>query len=314
MDRAAISQLTFTSGGRDGGPVNPRMQLNAIDKLSDHESLAALDLRQAINQLQFECQRSSDSTALSNTHPAKAAAPSYRRLMPQQLENRSFFDASIEAPFDRASELMEPDRYLPFATHDELQLPNEMVALPKMKPRPVWAAFPSFAREGEYRFFLSPWNSDEEELLLGRLTTSRKVDEVLGCRDLCLAPSWSAFLGSDHCITDYTSYLCRIVAIDDTAQAQHAAKLARAQEEALKRRQALFEEASAVSGGNQRQLDEEALRSASFSLAKIGIRSTRGSTQMILSGSSDGPGDFVRLLDLDKPILERIREVGSFSM
>lgn len=312
MDRAAISQLTFTSDGRDGGPVNPGMQLNAIDKLSDHESLAALDLRQAINQLQFECQGPCDSTA--NAHPAKAAAPSCRRLMPRQLENRSFFDASIEAPFDRASELMEPDRYLPFATHDELQLPNEMVALPKMKPRPIWAAIPTFAREDEYRSVLAPWNSDEEELLLCRLTTSRKVDEVLGCRDLCLAPSWSAFLGSDHGITDYTSHLCRMVAIDDAAQAQHAAELARAQEEALKRRQALFEEASAVSGGNQRQLDEEALRSASFSLAKIGIRSTRGSTQMILSGSSEGPGDFVRLLDLDKPILERIREVGSFSM
>lgn len=319
--RMAVSQLTLTSGGRDGGLMKADAQLNAIDKCLGEESLTAHDLRQAVNQLQFECQRASKQELPTVTHTLGEDARSQaRRMTPRQLENRSFFDAFIEAPHDRASELLEPDRYWPFAAHDELQLPNEMVVLPKATPNPKWTALPSFSREDDYRAYLLPLGDSgvEEQLLRERLATSRKIERVLGCRYLCFSPSWSAFLGSDHSITDYISALCRTAAIDDEAHKQHLAEVARAQQEALARRQALLEEAGIhLLDGNQRQqqqLDEEELRSASFSLAKIGIRSTRGSTQMILSGSSEGPGEFVRLLDVDATTLESIRALGSFSM
>lgn len=111
-DQCKTSQFTIPASG----PLHLESSLTSLDKEQSTES--SPDLRQAIMQLQYLCQRGSrknsgevfQTDTIDDVTPAKTESKTSRDSFKEEIrrtERRSYCDALLEQPFERASEVRE---------------------------------------------------------------------------------------------------------------------------------------------------------------------------------------------------------------
>jgi hypothetical protein len=318
------------------GPLHSSTIFTSVDKMCRGAG-PSFDFRQAIMQLQFLCQRTCGESrnnigqtswlrdsvddalgkeaAITQSHVSLRAAKS-------AAERRSFCDANLNRPFDRACEvsvlsctigalpcqqltplslrlqILEPDGYA--STHDDVVVQGTVLLF---KPRVRLEAIvqPIVGREHEYREALLGRSDqvastlEEEGLDVKRLQESSRVDVML--RSLFVNPSsrmpcWEG-------VVDYAPMIGNMIQADDEEEAAHNGRLTSILQEARDHH-------------HQNGWESEG---ASSLLETMGIRPSRHSTRLLLERGSNGllalgkrEADFQRWICLDREIYEAARQ------
>ncbi|UZJ55337.1 hypothetical protein CBS101457_004657 [Exobasidium rhododendri] len=300
-----VSRLIIPSDG----PLHPSTVLTSVDKKSRCGE-SSPDLRQAIMQLQFYCQREPSHSkdkqqrklwmrdTLDDTlKPGEKSTEvdlSIRDMI-VTAERRSFCDAYLNSPFDRACEILEPDGYA--SSHDDVQ-GQGTVLLFKARVRLEALVHPSMGPEWDYQEALlsktDSINSTLVDMDKKRIQESARIDALLTSifiNPTSKVPSWES-------VVDYAPMVGNMIFADDEEEAAYNARI-----------DFILQEAQ------QEQVDGDwSWKSASL-LQKIGIRPSRHSTRLLLEKGSDGllalgkrEADFHRWILVDEEKLEAARQ------
>jgi hypothetical protein len=286
------------------GPLHPYTLLHNVEKSIGNVS--STDLRQAIMQLQFYCQRQVYLSGgaegqiiwMQNSVPDVPKACSTRgakfskslRKCVEGAELESYCDAILNRPFDRQCEIIEPDQYHN-SSNDVQGQGSIMLFKPRVKMETVTLA--SLGREEEIlRSLLGDEESkDFDSFDERRLTASIRLNDLLNSVNVSCGrvPSWES-------VVDYGSLISNMIQADDDEEAAHNARVT-----------VLLQEA-------QQEQGTPNYESASRSLLKMGIRPSRHSTKLLLERGHDGllalgkrEADYSRWILVDRQILDAAR-------
>lgn len=279
------------------------------------------DLRQSIMQLHFSChderysQKDELTADLRRTNGAGPPETPRMRSLITQAEHRSFADAHLTRPHDRAVEMLEADQYQPSA--DDVQHGPGSVLLSKPLPAGDAQVLPMYGREEDFQQALMNDGSllldrsidgaddkDNEDSIAyeRRAGCSRQIDALLTA---LMVPSTSR-IPRLEAVLDYAPLVRNMVRMDDAEEAAHEARI----QAAILEVQAA---GSRVDMGDDVQATS-AYQRASASLAKLGIRPSRHTTKMLLQRGGNGlleltrrETDFCRWLLLDVALLDAVR-------
>ena len=286
------------------GPLHPSTMLASVDKHKGRGDAPALDLRQAVMQLQFASVLS-ENGELSGGQ-ADSAIRGMRAAI-ESAERRSFVDAVFCAPFERSSEVREELTSLHMrspltCTPDQVLEPDEYasciddvqgqgtILLFKPRLRMEAIALPTQRAEEQYREALVSHCAPSDELARfdeERQRASHRLDALLKAlfvNPSSRVPSWES-------VVDYGPMIGNMIQADDEDEAAHQARLT------------LLLEAQTGS-----------LDTASSSLLKMGIRPSRTTTRLLLQRGSDGlialgkrESDFSRWILIDSFLIQQAR-------
>jgi hypothetical protein len=259
-----VSQWTTPASG----PLNFGTSLSCVDKTQGIES--SPDLRQAIMQLQFICRGDlKEANSIADSFLDSSLKPLHRlRTEIDRADRRSFCDAFLSRPFDRASELQEPDEY-EFGMND-VQMQGATV-LCKAQVKMEVTTLAMLGREEEYRQAL---------LGDGHLSHSQDYDQRRWRESERVSHLMNALLLSEHLriptsvpVVEIAPLVSNMILIDDNEQATYQARLSRVLQDIKENHDA---------GGN------DSLKAASNSLLEMGIRPSRHKMRILMAQNGDG--------------------------
>lgn len=242
------------------------------------------DLRQAIMQLQYDCEvmKSSEHT-LWEQNPKKTLRQSI-----QFTDLKSFVDSTFAKPFNRAVAELEFEQFAP--NPDEVQVAGKAIYHSPLKGAEI--CLPMYGRESDYLSILlaneGGWlNLDYSNLLYyhqNRAIRSKEIQDVLESQNINLQSRMPSLEG----ILDYAPFIHKMTLIDDQEEF-----LVRQSVEAMLK-EGIQEEANLIAKGYSRQKTNLIRKQDFMGLLNLTIREM----------------NFMRWLLLDNEQIERARRIA----
>lgn len=243
------------------------------------------DLRQAIMQLQFDCNQ------------IKSSQPSLRKRFHEQTlrqlisftDLESFVDSTFTKPFDRMVAELEFEQFAP--SSDEVQLVGKSIYHSPSKGAEV--CLPMYGREADYISILSAGADPKFKVQYSdlincrhqlRVWRSKEIDDILESQNINMQSSMPSLEG----VLDYAPFIHKMVSIDD----QKEFFLQRSVEAMLQEGEQ--EEATLIANGHNRQRINLIRKQDRIGLFNLAVRET----------------NFMRWLFLDDQQLQQARRIS----